>query len=86
MTEGMVIYKTVLADSEDGHGGDGVVHNSEGRSKANPPALTPSHRVGYNYLTDREVQRGKMALELQQSGRGTTGGWLNGARRDAEVE
>lgn len=56
------------------------------RSEANPPALTPSHHSGYNYLTDREVERGRMALELQQSGRGTTIRWLSGARRDAEVE
>lgn len=27
-----------------------------------------------------------MALELQQSGRGTTGRWLSGARRHADVE
>lgn len=27
-----------------------------------------------------------MALELQQSGRGTTEWWLSGARRDADIE
>lgn len=62
-----------------------MAHNSEGRSKANPPALTPSHRSGYNYLSEREVEKAgfRMALELQQSGRGTT---RSGAKRDADVE
>lgn len=71
----MVIYKALLANPEDGHGEGGVAHNSEGRSKANPLALTLSHRSAYNYLTDREVERGRMALELQQSGKRTVAKW-----------
>lgn len=87
-TSGTVIYKALIAIPEDGHGGV-VAHNSEGRSKANPPALTlsPTALVIITSLTGKWKAAGcRMALELQQSGKGTTGRWLSGARRDAEVE
>lgn len=66
----MVIYKSLLADPEDGDGEDAVVHNSEGRSKANPPALTLPRRSGYNYFIDRVVERGWM-----QDGMGAAAEW-----------
>lgn len=56
----MVIYKALIPIPEDGDGDGGVAHNSEGMSKANPLALTVSHRSGCNYLTDREMERGRI--------------------------
>ena len=47
-----------------------MAHNLEGRSKANPPALTLSHCSGSNYLTDREVDKGR-----KQDGTGAAAEW-----------
>lgn len=65
-----------------------MAHNSEGRSKAKPLAPALSHCSGSNYLSEQEVEKAgfRMALELQQSGRGTTGWWLSGAQREADIE
>lgn len=49
--------------------------------------LSPTALVIITSLTEKWKEAGcRTPLELRQSGRGTTGPWLSGARRDAEVE
>ncbi len=49
--------------------------------------LSPTALVIITSLTEKWKEAGcRMALELQQSGRGTTGRWLSGARREADLE